>query len=467
MSGLWWLRLAATLVAVGTLTATFALQSHWQWTPAFIACALWSWYGRRFSWAAAPAVGAAAFVLAAIVGVWSGIAPVYMLLVITGSLWLWDLDGLERRIGSGAKEAGTKLIEAHLIRFAEAVIAGWAAAGIALAVELRLEFGWVFALGLVLAFSLGRAFRLMRFPSTEKVKALGYLAAAILALILLSAALPQLQFHAGHPFRLPDVAPGAGGNTAFASGIVDVFLLILRAILALAAVGLPIYIVISLLTSEGRRRLLGDVIAMGLIVLALSLLTRHAQPPQDQKLLLQGSPTTLATPTPIPPSQFAAQVPPWLDVLAAPLLAILISGIVAAILWRIWRRPASILRDASDHVPEPQSRDTLERVAEQAQATIGALRAGEAFGDVITRSYVQLTRVVREERAIQRERAMTPYEFEQLLIRRGFPVQPVRDLTRLFEAVRYGRRTAGETEEQKAIASLEAIVAFCERSGGS
>jgi hypothetical protein len=156
------LRLAATFIAAGTLVTTYALRSWWQWTPVFIACALWSWYGCRFAWAAAPTVTATAFTVGAVGGVWLGIPPLYMLLVVTAALAAWDLDGLERRIGARAGEAQAALLKAHLTRLAEAIMAGWAAAGIALMVELRLDFGWIFALGLFLAFSLSRALRLLQ-----------------------------------------------------------------------------------------------------------------------------------------------------------------------------------------------------------------------------------------------------------------------------------------------------------------
>jgi len=156
------LQLVATVIAAGALVATYTLRSHWQWTPIFVACALWFWYGRRLTWADAATVSAAGFVFGAIAGVWSGIEPLYMLLVVTAALSVWDLDGLERRLGSGAGEAGAALVKAHLVRLVEAIVAGWAAAGIALTVEIRPDFWWMFALGLFLAFSLSRVLRIVR-----------------------------------------------------------------------------------------------------------------------------------------------------------------------------------------------------------------------------------------------------------------------------------------------------------------
>jgi hypothetical protein len=298
----------------------------------------------------------------------------------------------------------------------------------------------------------------------RKAWAMGFLGVAIVALILISASLSQLQFHAGQPFWLPDVAPGVGDQSS-SSGAVSLLFLIVRAMLAFAVVGLPIYIVINLLSSQGRQRLLGDVIALAVIILLLSLLSRNAQAPEDQKTLLLGPPESQATPVPGgPPAEFTAHVPPWVDVLAAPTLAVVVSGAVVAILWWMWRRPE--VQPEVPHLSVPSSpRDTLDHVAEQARATIDALQSGEAFDDTIIRTYVQLSRVIQRERALRRDKAMTPGEFEQFLIQRGFPAQPVRDLTRLFERARYGHEAAGEVEQRQAIASLEAIVAFCNGPG--
>ena len=74
------------------------------------------------------------------------------------------------------------------------------------------------------------------------------------------------------------------------------------------------------------------------------------------------------------------------------------------------------------------------------------------------RCYYDMVRVLNEERGITRPRAMTPREFEERLRELGIPDEPVRRLTRLFEEVRYGAKTPGESEEEQAIFCLNAIV---------
>ena len=57
--------------------------------------------------------------------------------------------------------------------------------------------------------------------------------------------------------------------------------------------------------------------------------------------------------------------------------------------------------------------------------------------------------------------AMTVREFEVALGKRGFPRQPVHQLTSLFEFARYSREPMGLEQEADAVASLEALVEFC------
>jgi Domain of unknown function (DUF4129) len=72
--------------------------------------------------------------------------------------------------------------------------------------------------------------------------------------------------------------------------------------------------------------------------------------------------------------------------------------------------------------------------------------------------------VLSEQRGIQRQTAMTPREFELYLGQIGLKIEHIRQLTRLFERVRYGAGPPGEREEQEAVACLTAIVEVYGRS---
>jgi hypothetical protein len=56
---------------------------------------------------------------------------------------------------------------------------------------------------------------------------------------------------------------------------------------------------------------------------------------------------------------------------------------------------------------------------------------------------------------------MTPEEFASHLTRSGLPSHAVQRLTRLFESVRYGARTAGDRERDEATSCLSEIVHYC------
>jgi hypothetical protein len=81
------------------------------------------------------------------------------------------------------------------------------------------------------------------------------------------------------------------------------------------------------------------------------------------------------------------------------------------------------------------------------------------------RCYYEMSRVLRQQRGIRRDQAMTPREFAIFLEEAGLPVEAVGRLTRLFEQVRYGAKVPDRREEAQALASLEAVVAFCRSAG--
>jgi hypothetical protein len=97
-------------------------------------------------------------------------------------------------------------------------------------------------------------------------------------------------------------------------------------------------------------------------------------------------------------------------------------------------------------------------VAREAERAIRALQTGSDIQNVIVRCYLQMSQALQKERGIKREAAMTARDFERLLEARGIPHTPVHQLTRLFEAARYGRRSSGPEEEREALDCLNAIV---------
>ncbi len=96
-----------------------------------------------------------------------------------------------------------------------------------------------------------------------------------------------------------------------------------------------------------------------------------------------------------------------------------------------------------------------------------ALGEGGDPREVILRCYTRMAEALQEERGIERQQSMTTGEFEALLAGKGLPQEPVHQLTRLFEAARYGRGTPVAEEGHAAMICLDAILDHCRRSAAS
>jgi hypothetical protein len=103
--------------------------------------------------------------------------------------------------------------------------------------------------------------------------------------------------------------------------------------------------------------------------------------------------------------------------------------------------------------------EPLDQVVRPAQLALASLRQGKPLADVVLRCYADMEQTLRTTRGIERRQAMTVREFEQQLFQIGLPVQAVTTLTRLFEAVRYGRYTPQPEDQSLAVHSLTQIVA--------
>jgi hypothetical protein len=150
----------------------------------------------------------------------------------------------------------------------------------------------------------------------------------------------------------------------------------------------------------------------------------------------------------LPLTELPPATSPWLAwAVALGLTAAVVAFLVGAV-WLVWTR-----------LPRPSG--FLEELAKEAGQAVAALEGGANLNDTIIRCYVEMSRVLRVERNLARESAMTPREFEKRLGEAGLPESSVCRLTRLFEAVRYGAKQTGEQEKQQAISCLTAIVEAC------
>jgi len=211
-------------------------------------------------------------------------------------------------------------------------------------------------------------------------------------------------------------------------------------------------IISLILVPEGRIRLMRLVLLIGTLYLLSQLF--HPRIPTE-KLQIVGTETTKPDDsielqpwiTPQPDLNLNLETPAWLVTVAGIGLALLIVSGSAAIFWLIAHQKAST------SVPE--------EISLEAQAAVEALEAGGDFQDVIFRCYARMSQVLSEQRGVYRESAMTPHEFERVLIKLGFPPEPIRTITHLFEEVRYGSIQQGENGIQMAVSSLNAIIFYC------
>jgi len=141
------------------------------------------------------------------------------------------------------------------------------------------------------------------------------------------------------------------------------------------------------------------------------------------------------------PPKFIQQPPVWFLILVEILLLVLfIVGI-----YLIWRR----LRPKSD---------AQAVVVKNVRQALSKLESGSELDDVVIACYTQMCRELRKSRYIWRHQAMTPREFEDFLTKAGIASAHIRQLTLLFESVRYGAKPTDTAKENSAKQCLQAIV---------
>lgn len=108
----------------------------------------------------------------------------------------------------------------------------------------------------------------------------------------------------------------------------------------------------------------------------------------------------------------------------------------------------------------------IDLVGLEAEKAWQALKTGLDLKDVIIKCYRQMSLALEKEQGIERKDFMTTGEFENLLEAAGIPHDPIHQLTRLFEAVRYGNWQPNPADEQQAIQCLEAIMLYSRETMG-
>jgi len=281
-----------------------------------------------------------------------------------------------------------------------------------------------------------------------KRKLLACLAGVLILTAVVAAALPQLELKPGLPLPGQDEASKNRLETESLPLPVISISSFWKAVLGILLLAGLLYNAYQMLrgASWNWKNVVNSFLALAVIVLVLVGLL----------LILSKLPVTFEPPAlEAPPPDVIEKGPP-LGPLPPSLLWLVWLGLAAALvglgLWLAFRQPG---------------RRGPDLLALEAERALEALKAGLDLKNVIVRCYWQMAQVLQQEQGLEKQAAMTVREFERLLEARGVPPSPVRQLTRLFEAVRYGRRPVYAEDERQAVDCLTAIVRYSQAGGKS
>ena len=270
---------------------------------------------------------------------------------------------------------------------------------------------------------------------------------AIIAISLLAAGIKDMEFREPDPFYFE--WPTESGGSLQQIVIQMETLPLVQVVLFWLFIILLTFIVLLLINPKYRWRILRAVIRAALIFIfitwVMKIIARRlaAEVPPATAGGINNLPTVDPHSLPIysPPSEV-----PWISYFFS--LAIVLG--IFLIGWWLWKMSR---RDRSQSIRE--------NIADIARETLDEIAGGRDFGDTVTICYLRMNEAVNSGHGIRRQEGMTPSEFANRLESVGLPGDPVRRLTRLFEAVRYGARKPGVDESHEATVCLNAIITAC------
>lgn len=265
---------------------------------------------------------------------------------------------------------------------------------------------------------------------------------AVIALVLLSAGLPNLRFdepgrlvvRGSTPLTLPGVMQPESSSPSLRR------LLILGVFLAAAA------LVLAIIDKKARKLFLKLFLYAALFLLASLVVPKVDDAPRASATPAPAAgafPDLSTTAVPYVPPQV-----PWATAFLVSMLLVLVILGVAYYFWR--RRSASAVGGAS-----------LTELGNIAQSALDDLAAGRHWSDAIIQCYLRMNEAVESKRGLYRKQGMTAGEFAAHLEDAGLPSGAVARLTQLFEAARYGDKRATQAEVEEAAGCLRAIVSAC------
>ncbi len=274
---------------------------------------------------------------------------------------------------------------------------------------------------------------------------------AIVLLLAMAAAIEDMQFTEGYRINLDAIDSGTTGGAGFSISE-RVFVGFTSTMMLLSLV----FTVVSLFTSEGRRRVLTYAVFSAALALVFALLLELV-PDEAEEIPFreaQEAPGAGGIPGADDGGGIVPDIPEEADeraVWATVAAAALAAGAVAYGLYRGHRGRW-----------EPEMSEEAAAAAQNAGAE---LTHGAEPGDVIIRTYMELERIAAKQLSITRETALTPREFTERLAAHGVPQEPLESLVSLFEQVRYGEAESTEHMRDTARETLKQIAAGTRPTG--
>ncbi|HEX2994318.1 MAG TPA: DUF4129 domain-containing protein [Anaerolineales bacterium] len=266
------------------------------------------------------------------------------------------------------------------------------------------------------------------------------------ALTVLAVSLNGMPFREAQQFAQPEPQATQAPLTPIPE--VQIEIPIWKQIVVLGLAAFLLVLLVLLLSPKWRKRLIWILVRAALWAVAIYfLLTRVGPlfPPQQQGD--SGAPNASLTPMPVfePP-----EVSPTFSYAVSFAFALLLL-VLLWVLYRGWQKYMEMTSPSK----------SLQDIARIARSSLEDISAGRNSSDVIINCYLRMSDVVASRRKLQREAAMTPREFAARLQEAGLPGEPVMNLTRLFEGVRYGDRKSAPRDITEAVDCLKTILHYC------
>jgi len=269
---------------------------------------------------------------------------------------------------------------------------------------------------------------------------------SILVLVVVTSRLASLEFKPAAPFSMEG---DSGGKVVQMERLDIPFRYLIYCAVAIFLI-LTIFALIVLPPKQRWKFLLTVALLLATFMVLQYMFTG---PRVEVPAAPEITPTTMemvdSKETPLPegiPAKFTPpRVSPWMSYA----VALVVTLAAALVTWFLLLR-------------RKRSMPSLEALGEIAQTALDDLQAGKDWARTVEGAYLRMTAVVQQRRGLKRREHVTPAEFAVVLEKIGLPAEAIRQLTGLFERVRYGGKRSTQKDIKEAIACLTEIVDACQ-----